>query len=93
VLGFDKSLPWLGIEFYALKISMPFDLFITILCAKMSSVSRAIGLPLFICASHSLSNFISNYYQTVIFSNVFETFINYKIFFLEILLLTILQVN
>ncbi len=24
VLGFDKSLPWLGIEFYALKISMSF---------------------------------------------------------------------
>ncbi len=27
VLGFDKSLPWLGIEFYALKISMSFNFF------------------------------------------------------------------
>jgi hypothetical protein len=31
-------LPWLGIEFYASKISMSFNLLIAILCGKISSV-------------------------------------------------------
>jgi hypothetical protein len=40
-----KSLPWLGIEFYASKISMSFCLFITILCAKISSVYKPKDRP------------------------------------------------
>jgi len=35
-----KSLPWLGIELYASKISMSFYIFIAILCAKISSVNK-----------------------------------------------------
>jgi len=45
---FDKSLPWLGIEFYALKISMSFYLFVAILCAKMYSVYRPLNWRLWI---------------------------------------------
>jgi hypothetical protein len=45
VLGFDKSLPWLGIEFYAIKIPISFYLFIAILYDKMSSVFRALCRP------------------------------------------------
>jgi len=35
-----KSLPGLGIEFYASKISMSFYLFIAILCAKIPGVYK-----------------------------------------------------
>jgi len=35
-----NSLPWLGIEFYASKISMSFYLFMSVLCAKISSVYK-----------------------------------------------------
>ncbi len=42
VLSFDKSLPWLVIETHGSKLWIYFYLFISILCAKMSIVYRAL---------------------------------------------------